>query len=65
VLSIKFKYTFTYETPEYSTFAEMKAALTKLKSKRQLETYLTTELQQELNSIFEENTVKELKVKIV
>jgi hypothetical protein len=62
---LKFKYTFTYETPEYSTYEEMKAALPKLKSKKQLEAYLTTELQQKLNSYFEENSVKELKVKII
>jgi hypothetical protein len=62
---MKFKYTFTYEAPEYSTFEEMKAALSKLKSKKQLETYLTTELQQELNSYFEENSVKDLKVKVI
>jgi hypothetical protein len=62
---LKFKYTFTYETPEYSTYEEMKTNLPKLKSKKQLETYLSTELQQELNSIFEEDSVKELKVKII
>jgi hypothetical protein len=62
---MKIKYTFTYETPEYSTFEEMKAALPKLKSKRQLETYLTTEIQQELNSYFEENSIKDLKVRII
>jgi hypothetical protein len=62
---MKFKYTFIYENNEFSTFAEMKAALPKLKSKKQLEAYLTTELQQELNSYFEENSIKKLKVKII